>query len=155
MPAGTCFIQDYLLMFMFSRILNILQILYYSNNIYNSTNTFIVVTYHRRKTTVTDALWTICNRAKVHIWSFLRCHKGWPCCAQSFELLLTGQSSFLCLLFCTLLSRHWHCAGPCQLACLWPPCWPSGQGVCLESGRSRVLIPLVPGFFLGQVVPVT
>ena len=32
---------------------------------------------------------------------------------------------------------------------------PSGQGVRLESGRSRVRIPLAPGFFRGRVMPVT
>ena len=32
-----------------------------------------------------------------------------------------------------------------------PPRWPSGYGVRLESGRSRVRIPLAPGFFRGQV----
>ena len=30
-----------------------------------------------------------------------------------------------------------------------PPRWPSGQGVRLESGRSRVRIPLIPRFFSG------
>ena len=38
---------------------------------------------------------------------------------------------------------------------LLPPRWPSGQGVRLESGRSRVRIPLAPGFFRGRVIPVT
>ena len=33
--------------------------------------------------------------------------------------------------------------------------WPSGQGVRLKSGKSRVRISLAPGFFLGQVIPVT
>ena len=36
-----------------------------------------------------------------------------------------------------------------------PPRWPSGKGVRLESGRSRVQIPLAPGFFRGRVIPVT
>ena len=31
----------------------------------------------------------------------------------------------------------------------------SDKGVCLESGRSWVQIPLAPGFFRGQVIPVT
>ena len=33
---------------------------------------------------------------------------------------------------------------------LWPPRWPSSSGVRLESGRSRVRIPLTPGFFSGS-----
>ena len=36
-----------------------------------------------------------------------------------------------------------------------PSRWPSGQGVRLESGRSRVRFPLGPGFFRGRVIPVT
>ena len=35
------------------------------------------------------------------------------------------------------------------------PHWPSGLGVCLRSRRSQVWIPLAPGFFQGQVIPVT
>ena len=36
------------------------------------------------------------------------------------------------------------------------PRWPSGYGVRLESGRSWVRIPLVPGFFFrGRAIPVT
>ena len=38
---------------------------------------------------------------------------------------------------------------------LRPPRWPSDYGVRLESGRSRVRIPLAPGFFQGRVIPVT
>ena len=33
--------------------------------------------------------------------------------------------------------------------------WPSGQGVRLKSGRSRVRIPLAPGFIRDLVIPVT
>ena len=33
--------------------------------------------------------------------------------------------------------------------------WPSGYGVHLESGRSRVRIPLAPRFVRGRVIPVT
>ena len=36
-----------------------------------------------------------------------------------------------------------------------PPRWPSGQGVRLESGRSRVRIPFSPEFFRGRVILVT
>ena len=43
----------------------------------------------------------------------------------------------------------------CSYLCALPPCWPSGQGVRLESGRSRVRIPLAPGFFQGRVIPVS
>ena len=32
-----------------------------------------------------------------------------------------------------------------------PPRWWSGEGVRLESGRSRVRIPLAPGFFRGRL----
>ena len=39
--------------------------------------------------------------------------------------------------------------------CLWPPRWPSDYSICLESGRSRVQIPLVTRFFWGRVIPVT
>ena len=35
------------------------------------------------------------------------------------------------------------------------PRWLSGQGVHLKSGRSRLRIPLAPGFFRGRVIPVT
>ena len=33
------------------------------------------------------------------------------------------------------------------------PRWPGGKGVHLESGRSRVRIPLALGFFRGRVIP--
>ena len=38
----------------------------------------------------------------------------------------------------------------CQWPLQQPPRWPSGSGVCLESIRSPVRIPLVPGFFSGS-----
>ena len=47
-------------------------------------------------------------------------------------------------------SRCWWVMGTVR-----PPRWPSGWGVRLESGRSRVRIPLAPGFFRGRVIPVT
>ena len=41
-------------------------------------------------------------------------------------------------------------------SCLWDRLvWPSGYGVCLESGRSWVWILFVPGFLRGRVIPVT
>ena len=51
----------------------------------------------------------------------------------------------LCLLLCLLLLRS-----PARSLGFRPPRWPSGQDVRLESGRSRVRIPLAPGFFRGS-----
>ena len=36
-----------------------------------------------------------------------------------------------------------------------PPRWPSGSGVHLERGRCGVQFLLAPGFYRGQVIPVT
>ena len=36
-----------------------------------------------------------------------------------------------------------------------PPLWSSGKGVSLESGRSRVRLPLALRFFPGRFIPVT
>ena len=48
-------------------------------------------------------------------------------------------------------TRHWP-GGKASTA--RPPRWPSGYGVRLESERSRVRIPLAPGFLRGRVIPV-
>ena len=42
-----------------------------------------------------------------------------------------------------------------MFSCLWDRLvWLSGSGIRLESGRSRVGIPFVPGFLRGRVIPV-
>ena len=63
------------------------------------------------------------------------------------------------MLYCITLEAKFrdckYCSNECRMHVVGgPPRWPSGQGIRLESGRSRVGIPLEPGFFRGPVLPV-